>query len=405
MRPIYFALPLLLTLAACKVSDGTPPDASATQAPASPAALPSPVAQVSPAADPLAAHDGAANAQEVADSQPRPVMQAQVVLDRLGFTPGVVDGKPGLSTRNAVAGFQEANGLPVTGQLDAATKAALAQYQSIPATRVVTIPADFAPGPFVKIPKGPEEQAKLTALGYESLDEKLAERFHTTVATLKLLNPGGMPAGAPKLAAATASPSSAPTASPTPKPNATDAPVSVFSAGQKIRVPNVGGDTIAAGAVSDAAWQTTLAMLGVGSEQPKAARIVVSKSKGTLKAYDSADKLIAVYTATMGSTHDPLPLGNWGITGVAHNPKFNYNPNLFWDAKAGSEKATLPAGPNGPVGVVWIDLTKEHYGIHGTPHPETIGRAESHGCVRLTNWDVARLAQMVSARTKVRFEA
>ena len=405
MRPIYFALPLLLTLAACKVSDGTPPDASATQAPASPAALPSPVAQVSPAADPLAAHDGAANAQEVADSQPRPVMQAQVVLDRLGFTPGVVDGKLGLSTRNAVAGFQEANGLPVTGQLDAATKTALAQYQSIPATRVVTIPADFAPGPFVKIPKRPEEQAKLTALGYESLDEKLAERFHTTVATLKLLNPGGMPAGAPKLAAATASPSSAPTASPTPKPNATDAPVSVFSAGQQIRVPNVGGDTIAAGAVSDAAWQTTLAMLGVGSEQPKAARIVVSKSKGTLKAYDSAEKLIAVYTATMGSTHDPLPLGNWGITGVAHNPKFNYNPNLFWDAKAGSEKATLPAGPNGPVGVVWIDLTKEHYGIHGTPHPETIGRAESHGCVRLTNWDVARLAQMVSARTKVRFEA
>ena len=152
-------------------------------------------------------------------------------------------------------------------------------------------------------------------------------------------------------------------------------------------------------------WQTTLAMLGVGSEQPKAARIVVSKSKGTLKAYDVADKLIAVYTATMGSTHDPLPLGNWGITGVGHNPKFNYNPKLFWDAKPGSEKATLPAGPNGPVGVVWIDLTKEHYGIHGTPHPETIGRAESHGCVRLTNWDVARLAQMVSVRTKVSFEA
>ena len=199
--------------------------------------------------------------------------------------------------------------------------------------------------------------------------------------------------------------SAAPAPAPAPKPNPTDAPVSLFSAGQQIRVPNVGGDAIAAGPVSDAAWQTTLAMLGVGSEQPKAARIVVSKSKGTLKAYDAADKLIAVYTATMGSTHDPLPLGNWGITGVGHNPKFNYNPKLFWDAKPGSEKATLPAGPNGPVGVVWIDLTKEHYGIHGTPHPETIGRAESHGCVRLTNWDVARLAQMVSVSTKVMFEA
>ena len=402
MRSIDLTLPLLLTLAGCKVSDGTPPDASATQVPASPAALPSQIAQTPAAADPLAAHDGAAIANEVPDSEPRPVMQAQVVLDRLGFTPGVVDGKPGLSTRNAVSGFQEANGLTVTGQVDAATKAALMQYQTIPATRVVTIPAEFAAGPFVKIPKGPQDQAKLTALGYETLDEKLAERFHTTVATLKLLNPGGMPAGAPMSAV---SGSAAPAPAPAPKPNPTDAPVSLFSAGQQIRVPNVGGDAIAAGPVSDAAWQTTLAMLGVGSEQPKAARIVVSKSKGTLKAYDAADKLIAVYTATMGSTHDPLPLGNWGITGVGHNPKFNYNPKLFWDAKPGSEKATLPAGPNGPVGVVWIDLTKEHYGIHGTPHPETIGRAESHGCVRLTNWDVARLAQMVSVSTKVMFEA
>ena len=396
MRSNYLTLPLLLTLAACKVSDGTPPDASATQLSANP------IAQTSPTADPLAAHDGGATANEVPDSEPRPVMQAQVVLDRLGFTPGVVDGKPGLSTRNAVSGFQEANGLTVTGEIDAATKAALIQYQIIPATRVVTIPAEFAAGPFVKIPKGPADQAKLTALGYETLDEKLAERFHTTVATLKLLNPGGMPAGSAKPAAST---SPAPAAAATPKPSATGAPISVFSAGQQIRVPNVGGDTIAPGPVSDAAWQATLAMLGVGSEQPKAARIVVSKSKGMLKAYDAADKLIAVYTATMGSTHDPLPLGDWGITGVGHNPKFNYNPKLFWDAKAGSQKATLPAGPNGPVGVVWIDLTKEHYGIHGTPHPETIGRAESHGCVRLTNWDVARLAQMVSVKTKVSFEA
>ena len=137
MRSIYLTLPLLLTFAACKVSDGTPPDASATQAPASPAALPSQIAQTPAAADPLAAHDGAAIANEEPDSEPRPVMQAQVVLDRLGFTPGVVDGKPGLSTRNAVSGFQEANGLTVTSQIDAATKAALMQYQTIPATREI----------------------------------------------------------------------------------------------------------------------------------------------------------------------------------------------------------------------------------------------------------------------------
>ena len=388
MRPITFALPILIALAACKVSDKAP-DNTASQTPPAPAPA---------ASDPLAAHDNAANPQELPDSEARPVMQAQVVLDRLGFTPGVVDGKPGLSTRNAISGFQEASDLAVTGEMDAATTAALAQYQAIPATRVVTIPDEFAAGPFGKIPKDPQEQAKLPSLGYETLDEKLAERFHTTVATLRLLNPGGMPAGSP-----------AATAAPAPSPSATTdlaaAPVATFHAGQQIRVPNVGADAQTAGAVSDPTWAATLASLGVGSEQPKAAKIVVSKSKSTLKAYDEAGKLIAVYTATMGSTHDPLPLGDWGINGIDRNPKFAYNPALFWDAKPGSDKAMLPPGPNGPVGVVWIDLTKPHYGIHGTPNPETIGRAESHGCVRLTNWDVARLAQMVSPKTKVHFEA
>ena len=391
MRPITLALPVLMALAACKVSDKAP-DNTATQAPAPP---------VVATADPLAAHDNQASPQELPDSEARPVMQAQVVLDRLGFTPGVVDGKTGLSTRNAISGFQEANALVVTGEMDAATTAALAQYQTIPATRVVTIPDDFAAGPYGKIPKDPQDQAKLPALSYETLDEKLAERFHTTVATLKLLNPGGLPAGSPTAPAANATPS--PTSNPSAGPGA--APVSTYQAGQQIRVPNVGGDTIANGSVADQAWQATLAMLGVGSEQPKAARIVVSKSKGTLKVFDAGDKLVAVYTATMGSTHDPLPLGDWGINGVSRNPKFAYNPALFWDAKPGSDKAMLPPGPNGPVGVVWIDLTKPHYGIHGTPKPETIGRAESHGCVRLTNWDVARLAQMVSVKTKVHFEA
>ena len=392
MRPIQFALPLILIVAACKVSDRTAPDAGA--AAAAPAAI-----AANPAPNPMAARDNAAASPVLADSEPRPIMQAQVVLDRLGFTPGVVDGKTGLSTRNAISGFQEANGLAVTGELDPATRAGLAQWTTIPATRVVVIPAEFAAGPFVKIPKSPQDQAKLSGLGYETLDEKLAERFHTTVDTLKLLNPGGKPASAGQPAAATASPSAAPSAA------ATTGPVAVFAAGQEIRVPNVGGDAIPAGAVSDMGWQTTLEMLGVGSTQPQADKIVVSKSKGTLKAYDAAGKLVAVYTATMGSSHDPLPLGDWKITGVGHNPPFNYNPDLFWDAKAGSSKATLPPGPNGPVGVVWIDLSKEHYGIHGTPHPETIGRAESHGCVRLTNWDVARLAQMVSTKTQVTFEA
>ena len=349
--------------------------------------------------DPLAAHDDQNAPNQIPDAEPRPLMQAQVVLDRLGFTPGVVDGKEGLSTRNAVSGFQEANDLPVTGKVDDATRQALARWSSIPATRVVTIPADFAAGPFQKLPEKEMDQAKLPALGYETLDEKLAERFHTTVETLHMLNPGGKPA-------TTGQPAVPPSATPQPSASAAaQAPVALFRAGQQIRVPNVGGDVVDAAKVSDPAWRSTLVMLGVGSNQPQAARVVVSKSKGTLKAYDENDKLIAVYTATMGSEHDPLPLGRWKILGIDKNPKFHYNPDLFWDAKSTDEKAMLPPGPNGPVGVVWIDISKPHYGIHGTPRPETIGRTESHGCVRLTNWDAARLAQMVSAKTALLFEA
>ena len=402
MRHLLFASPLVLALAACGLGGGGG-DAEDKQA-----ANSAPTAPASPAVvteDALLSHDPVGNAPldpAQADDKPRPEMQAQVVLDRLGFTPGVVDGAMGMSTRNAIKGFQLANDLKETGELDEATKQVLGQWSNIPATRVVTIPADFAAGPFYQIPKDAQDKAQMPTLGYQSLDEKLAERFHTTVAVLKELNPA--------LAAPAATPSATPTPSPTaslsgavftPQPG----PPSIFRAGQQLRVPNVGADRIDPAQVTDAAWLTTLKMLGVGSDQPKADKIVVDKSAGTLLAYDTAGKLIAAFTATMGSTHDPLPLGNWKILGVSRNPTFHYNPDLFWDAKASDEKALLPAGPNGPVGVTWIDLSKEHYGIHGTPEPETIGRAESHGCVRLTNWDVARLAQMVSGSTKVSFVA
>lgn len=422
MRIALLGLPLVLALASCEVrnSDQTPQHQQGQKEQQSAVTQ---SRSTSPAPDPLAARDPRigqpAAVPQIADPETRPVMQEQVVLDRLGFTPGVVDGKEGLSTRNAVSGFQEANGLTISGKVDAATKQALAQWNNIPATRVVTIPADFAAGPFYNIPKDPADQAKMPALGYQSLDEKLAERFHTTIETLKQLNPGGLPAGAKPASAATAAGPATPTAS--PAPSATEklgtssndsatasrqpGPRSFFSGGQQIRVPNVGGDTVDPTATSDAGWRSTLAMLGVGSQQPRAAKVIVSKSKGTLKAYDDAGKLVAVYTATMGSQHDPLPLGTWKILGIDKNPKFHYNPDLFWDAKLDAEKAMLPAGPNGPVGVVWIAISKPHYGIHGTPHPETIGRAESHGCVRLTNWDAARLAQMVSSKTELLFEA
>ncbi|HEY0916375.1 MAG TPA: L,D-transpeptidase, partial [Solimonas sp.] len=105
------------------------------------------------------------------------------------------------------------------------------------------------------------------------------------------------------------------------------------------------------------------------------------------------------FPATIGSRHDPLPLGKWKINGVSRDPPFHYNPKLFWDAEEGHSKAKIPPGPNNPVGVVWIDLSKPHYGIHGTPEPRTIGKTQSHGCIRLSNWDAAALADAVKPGT------
>lgn len=336
----------------------------------------------------------------LADAEPRPLMQLQVVLDRLGFGPGVIDGREGLSTTNALKGFQEANDLEVTGELDLATRGALARWDDLAATRVVRIPESWGRETYREVPEDPADQARLDRLGYASIDERLAERFHTTVEVLHALNPGGRPAQA--LPTGTATPAT--TGSASPSPSASAAPPT-FRAGQLVRVPNAGVETIRAGADDKPDWVRTLASLGVDATQPDAARIVVDKSDGWLKAYDEGGKLLALFTVTTGSGHDPLPLGEWGITGVSRNPPFMYDPDLFWDVPDHEEEQQLPPGPNGPVGVVWIDLTREHYGIHGTPAPETIGRAQSHGCVRLTNWDAARLAGMVDGSTKVTFQA
>ncbi|MBO9498542.1 MAG: murein L,D-transpeptidase [Novosphingobium sp.] len=336
-------------------------------------------------ADSMASNDGAAAAAQPVDPRST-MMQAQVVLERLGFGAGIIDGKSGISTANALAGFQEAKDLPKTGKLDRATRLALAQWAGIAATRRVTIPSDWGSQPYAPLPKDPAAQAKLPRLGYQSLDERLAERFHTTIDVLESLNPHSQ-------------------ASATPAARASAADQPYFTAGQTITVPNVGADWIDAAAVKDPVWLDTLRSLGVGTRQPKAARLVVDKSSGWLKAYDKADKLVAMFTVTTGSSHDPLPLGNWKILGVSHNPDFAYDPSLFWDVPDSKQAERLPPGPNGPVGVVWIDLSKPHYGIHGTPEPETIGRAQSHGCVRLTNWDAARLSLMVDASTKVEFRA
>lgn len=291
-----------------------------------------------------------------------PVLDAQVTLDRLGFSSGVIDGKEGMNYAAALKGFQQAHGLSPTGKLDDATRQLLKQQSLAPAIRRVRIPATFAQGPFTpNIPDDPSEQAKLPQLQYRNLVEALAERFHTTPQTLVGLNAPGTRIGAGAIISV---------------PN----------------IPNVSGDRFDKDELD---WNETLIRLGVAPMQPSVARIVVDKSDGVLRAFAGDDKLLAQFPATMGSEHDPLPIGTWKVQGVSRNPDFHYNPDLFWDADAGDKAAVLKPGPNGPVGVVWIDISKPHYGIHGTSEPSTIGRAESHGCIRLTNWDAARLAQMV----------
>ena len=298
------------------------------------------------------------------------MLQTQIILDRAGFSPGVIDGKIGQTLELALREFQTANDFEPTGKSDTTTTEALNKL-NVPATKNVRIPAAFAKMAFVpKFLDKAEDQAKLPALGYRNMMEALAERFHTTPETLIALN-------------------SAETS---------------IAAGSVIRVPNIADVPLAVIESDERGWGLTLQTLGVSSDQPKAVKLVVDKSEGVLRGFDADDKIIATFPATMGSSHDPLPIGNWTIKGVARNPEFHYNPKLFWDVSDSKDKLLLPPGPNGSVGVVWIDLSKPHYGIHGTGEPQTIGRAESHGCVRLTNWDAAKLAGMVKTGVKAVFQ-
>jgi lipoprotein-anchoring transpeptidase ErfK/SrfK len=298
------------------------------------------------------------------------LFHAQVLLDAAGFSPGPIDGKDGSSFKQAIRGFQEANGVEPTGILDGPTRQALLKLGRSSTVNVNLGPDDVQSTYVYPLPKDPEKQYKYKFLGYRNMLEKVAERYHTTPATVVALN----------------------------------GPDKLIGPRQTLRLPNVvPASRDYSGSQENAARLMTL--LNVDARQPHGSYIVVDKSEGVLKVYSgpvpgqgevpSYGPLLAQFPVTIGSTHDPLPIGTWKVTTFAFFPPFHYQPNLFWDAKDSAKEHMLAPGPNGPVGVAWLDLNREHYGIHGTPEPSTIGKTESHGCIRMTNWDVMRLSRIM----------
>ncbi|MYM25161.1 L,D-transpeptidase family protein [Duganella sp. FT135W] len=287
----------------------------------------------------LAAGLAAASADPTLSAADTKLLRAQVLLDRAHFSPGEMDAASGSNMRQAIRGFQKLRQLRVTGTLDAATWKELDSDQA-PVLEVYTLTAQDIAGPYTKIPADMAGKSKLATLGYANLLEALGERFHCSPELLRRLNPGK----------------------------------TMKRAGEQLLVPNV----------------------AIIKPLPKAASVLVDAKEGTLTLLDASGTPFAQFPASTGSKHDPLPEGRWQVRGVATNPEYRYNPKLFWDAKAGDTKARIAAGPNNPVGLAWIDLTIEHYGIHGTPEPGKIGKTQSHGCVRLTNWDVMQVVRSIA---------
>jgi lipoprotein-anchoring transpeptidase ErfK/SrfK len=284
---------------------------------------------------------------------PLPI-QLEILLDRAGFSPGIIDGTWGKNAMKAMSWFRVANGMDsVSGSIDQSTYEKLASAgQTSPVITSYQVTADDIKGPFVKIPDNVYQKAKLDCLCYSSPAEALAEKFHTSEQMLKQLNPG--------------------------------VNLQSVTAGTSLQVPNV--------AESSPANSSGIA------------KLIISKKGFWTHGVDSSGNVVAHFPSTLGAGYDPSPTGDFHVTGIAHNPAFHYQPALMAEIPDTRPTAMLKPGPNSPVGVVWIALSKPHYGIHGTSSPETIGYVNSHGCVRLTNWDAERLSSMVRSGMPVQFE-
>jgi lipoprotein-anchoring transpeptidase ErfK/SrfK len=283
------------------------------------------------------------------------VLKTQVFLDRAGYSVGALDGRWGRNTAIALWWFQRARGITATepGALDEATFRALASIAGASTQAVVqrTLTEDDVKGPFTPIPEDVYAKEQLTCLCYESLAEKLAERFHTTVEFLEKLNP--------------------------------DLDLDSLGAGSAIWTPNV--------------------REGLTADRPDIARVVISIRGNTFNAFDAAGNLIFHAPTTLGSKYDPSPQETVEVKKITFDPHFHYQPTLFHEVPDSDPEANLSPGPNSPVGVVWVALSKPHFGIHGTSDPDSIGYASSHGCVRLTNWDARDVAHRLKPGVAVEF--
>jgi lipoprotein-anchoring transpeptidase ErfK/SrfK len=271
------------------------------------------------------------------------IVRLQVLLDRAGASPGVIDGFDGDNVRKAIVAFEAMTGQKVDGVIDADVIAGLdTAHQAIGSYVIAAADTEEVTG---EVPADYAEKAKLEFLGYSSVAEALAEKFHMDIDLLNALNPGAQ-----------------------------------FAPGETVLVADVG------------AWRDGVV-----------ARIEADKSLRQVRAYDANGTLIVAYPATIGSEDNPSPSGTHLVAAVAPMPNYTYNPKVNFQQGDNTEVLTIPPGPNGPVGTVWIDLTEPTFGIHGTPEPSLIDKTGSHGCVRLTNWDAEELAQMVSEGVTVEF--